>query len=138
MNLARMWLKSAEECLLQARGDLARGEWARACFSSNQAVEIALKAVLLLRQGNFPPIHSIGQLLSECARYDSGFGNFTAQSYIVGQMYTGARYVDGADTPQMPSERYSQSDAGAALAYADEILALAQAQFPAQPPDSEI
>ena len=134
MNLAWMWLQSAVECLAYARNDLAQGNWARACFSSHQAIEIALKSVLLLHRENAPPIHSIRQLLSECARHDSAFGAFAAQAYAIEQMYTGARYVDGAGTPQVPSQRYSEVDANAALAYADGILRLAQSQFPAQLP----
>ena len=134
MSLARVWLQSALECLAYARSDLTQGNWARACFSSHQAVEIALKSVLLLHRGNAPPTHSIRQLLSECAGHDSEFGAFTAQAHTIEQMYTGARYVDGAGIPQVPSQRYSEADATAALSYADGILTLAQAQFPAQPP----
>ena len=132
MNLAVMWLQNAVACLEKAQDDIDKGEWAWACFASQQAVETALKAVLLLKEGSNPSTHSIRQLLSECAPYDSGFERFTAQADFVGQMYTGARYVDGAEIPLLPSQRYSEADAVAAFAYAEEILALAQAQFPSE------
>ena len=137
MTLARMWLEQAEDFQLRSRVELAAGLWAGACFNCQQTVENALKSVLILWRGNFPPTHSIEQLLAECARYDSEFAYFTDLANFIGQMYSGARYVDGSGIPAVPARRYSEADANAASEYADGILTLTQAQFFTDTPDSE-
>ena len=99
-----------------------------------------MKAVLLLRQGQYPRTHLLRQLLAECARYDSEFERFAADAEFAEFMeniYMGARYVDGSETPLAPPRRYSETDSEVASDYADGILTLAQAQFPAGRPDNE-
>lgn len=137
MTLARMWLEQAENFRLRARAELGAGLWAGACFNCQQAVESALKAVLRLRQADYPRTHSVQQLLTECARYNSEFDRFAGRANFTDQIYLGARYVDGSDTPVVPSQRYSEADAEAASTYANGIMALAQAQFVTEDQDTK-
>ena len=70
-------------------------------------------------------------------RYDPGFERFNDKAGFVSQMYLAARYINVPGIPPNASQRYTVSDAVETFAYADEILALAQAQFPAELPESE-
>ena len=107
------------------------------CFLSHQIAEFALKGVLTLHQGDCPQTHSIENLLAECMRYGPGFERFNDKAGFVSQMYLAARYINAPGVPPNASQRYTVSDAVEAFAYAEEILALAQAQFPAELPESE-
>ena len=120
-----------------AQAALALGIWDWACFHCNQAVEIALKAVLILHRGGNPHTHSIEHLLAECANYDTGFERFNDRASFIGRMYLATRYFDGPADASSSVQRYSEGDANEALAYADAVLILAQEQFSDRPLDSE-
>lgn len=136
MSLARRWLAQARNFQAQAESAIAGGHWAGACFNFQQAVEHALKAVLLLRRGTYPNTHSVRRLLAECAQYDAAFSHLTAASDFLSAAYTAARYVDASDPAVLPFMRYSEADAVTAAGYAAQILALAEAQFANAPPDA--
>ena len=129
---ARIWLEKAHDArlMVQAALELNLGDWA--CFLSHQIAEFALKAVLTLHQGDCPQTHSIENLLAKCMRYDRGFVRFSDRAGSVSQMYLAARYINAPGVPPNVSHRYSASDAVETFAYAEEILALAQAQFPSE------
>lgn len=65
----RDWLRHAESDLALANLALEHEEilTEQVCFHAQQCVEKALKAVLLVRQQRFPPVHDLEQLL-EVAR----------------------------------------------------------------------
>ena len=89
-----------------------------------------MKAVLILYRGRNPHTHSIEHLLAECANYDTGFERFNDHAGFIGRMYLATRYFDGPAAASSSAQRYSEADANEALVYADEVLILAQAQFP--------
>lgn len=138
MTLAREWLQQAMDSLRVAQAASALGVWGWACFQCNQAVEIALKSVLILYRGGHPHTHSIEYLLAECAQYDGGFERFIGRAGFIGRMYLATRYFDATVAASNFVQRYSEEDANEALTYADEVLILAQAQFPVESEDSEI
>jgi HEPN domain-containing protein len=137
MTLAREWLRQALDSRRVAQAALALGIWDWACFHCNQAVEIALKAVLILYRGGNPHTHSIEHLLVECANYNTGFELFNGRAGFISRMYLATRYFDGPATASNSVQRYSEADANEALSYTDGVLILAQAQFPDRPLDSE-
>ena len=62
-NDPREWLNRARSNLIQAQVD-QRGVYLEdLCFQAQQAVEKALKGVLLYRQAKYPYTHDIGQLI---------------------------------------------------------------------------
>jgi len=59
-----LWLRLADEDLAMARLALDQGIYRQTCFHAQQAVEKALKALLLARQGPYPRTHSLEDLLA--------------------------------------------------------------------------
>jgi HEPN domain-containing protein len=57
------WLNRARSNLLQARQRTPGVYLEDLCFNAQQAVEKALKAVLLKERGDFPPVHQLGYLV---------------------------------------------------------------------------
>ena len=60
---AREWLNRAESSLAHAKAHNPDVYLEDLCYSAQQATEKALKALLLRRQGRFPYVHDIGELL---------------------------------------------------------------------------
>jgi len=59
------WLRRARSNMLRAEQEREEGVYLEdLCFDAQQAVEKALKAVILLRGGSFRKVHDIGELLS--------------------------------------------------------------------------
>lgn len=135
---AEIWLEKAKNTrlMVQAALELHSGDWG--CFLSHQMAELALKSVLVLHRGSCPQTHSIEQLLAECVRYNPDFARLNDNAEFISRMYLSARYANAPGVSSNTPQHYSEADAIAALSYADEVLALAQAQFPADRLDSEI
>jgi HEPN domain-containing protein len=66
MELVDLWWQGAQGDLKTAR--LAEEVPFASCFHSQQAVEKAVKAVLVLHQIDFRPIHDLGELLDLLSR----------------------------------------------------------------------
>ena len=62
---ARRWLRYAEGNLARAKQEKPEvTPWEYMCFDTQQAAEKAVKAVLVLRQIEFPRTHELGELLA--------------------------------------------------------------------------
>lgn len=60
----REWLNRARSNLSQAKNRLSDTYLEDHCFNAQQAVEKAIKAVMLLRGVDFPHVHDVARLLS--------------------------------------------------------------------------
>jgi HEPN domain-containing protein len=93
-------------------------------FHAQQAVEKMLKALLVLRQVDFPRTHSIGALLALCA--EAGF--FGAQEFIEASSLT--RYAVAAGYPG-EEEPVSRQEAKEAVTLAAQVFVWASTQLQA-------
>jgi len=65
---ALWWMAAAERDLKRAERSLRENDRGAATFWAQQAVEKALKSLLLVIRGDFPKTHSIRRLFSELAQ----------------------------------------------------------------------
>jgi HEPN domain-containing protein len=120
---ARRWLALAQRDLDTAAANLGIGIFHAARFFCQQAVEKALKAVLLLRTRRCPPrLHALEQLLDEVG----GPQEFRPELVRLTQDYLLTRYPDVE--PVEPSRRHDREDAERGLKAAKELLAWAEGQ----------
>ena len=91
---ATRWFEQAKWDLKSAEDSRAAGNYEWACFQAQQAVEKALKAVLLAAGVARPFGHSIRILLTECERVDPSFAKVRAAAEL-DQFYVPTRYPDG-------------------------------------------
>ena len=112
-----------QEWLRRARGNLARakqskpeeGFWEDLCFDAQQAAEKAVKAVLILRQTDFPKTHDIVDLL--LLLQDSG-QEITEEILEAGRL---SRYAVETRYPG-PAEPVSENEYRQALALAEKVV----------------
>jgi HEPN domain-containing protein len=119
--LFQQWLDFASEDLTVARLVFAEEHFAHGCFLSQQCMEKALKAFLLAKLNQYPRIHNLTDLLTQCTTIDTGFSQFIADCVTVDQYYIPTRYPSGlpgglASGP--PSDKHAQT----AIAAAEKIL----------------
>lgn len=116
-----------QEWLRRARGNLARakqskpeeGFWEDLCFDAQQAAEKAVKAVLILRQTDFPKTHDIVDLL--LLLQDSG-QEITEEILEAGRL---SRYAVETRYPG-PAEPISEDEYRQAVAVAERVLRWAE------------
>ena len=68
-RIGKEWLRKASENLKAAKVLLERGLYASSCFHSQQAAEMALKALIILKSGVQPFTHSLIELLKQASRF---------------------------------------------------------------------
>jgi HEPN domain-containing protein len=116
-ELVRAWLK-------KARNDLLTGERAlvgqppvadTACFHAQQAVEKALKAVLVHREIDPPRTHQIGLLLKRCGRMDQSLMDMADQLQWLTSFAVDVRYADVGDEPTVEQAKRALSLASRAV-----------------------
>ncbi|NPA85002.1 MAG: HEPN domain-containing protein [Crenarchaeota archaeon] len=106
-------MKAAEKDLERAERSFEYGDYPATTFWCQQAVEKALKALLLLKAGSFPKAHSIRRLREELGE-DLGLDEATwSRAYELTQYYFIARYPDLVEGP--PDEVVSRESAERAL-----------------------
>jgi HEPN domain-containing protein len=92
--------EAALEWLRRARGNLARARqpkpeeafWEDLAFDAQQAIEKAIKAVLVLHQIDFPRTHDIGELLGLLADARMAFPDSIQRADRLTDYATAARY----------------------------------------------
>jgi len=86
---ALMW-RCAERFLLRASRDLSEGDYDGACFNAEEAVQLAVKAVLYKYFGELPRIHGSRTLLARLRNLlmDAGKGDVAS---IVGRFVSDSR-----------------------------------------------
>lgn len=77
-NLPKQWLDRATEDLIVAQLLLGEEHFSHACFLSQQAIEKAIKALLLHLTGAYPRTHRLVDLLTEAATFDQLLTHFLA------------------------------------------------------------
>ncbi|MDD1745251.1 MAG: HEPN domain-containing protein [Candidatus Methanoperedens sp.] len=86
------WWKQANRDLGSAKRIMELGEYHVCAFLSQQAVEKALKALLIDRTGNFPRIHDVVEL----SRRVKAPSKITELCAPINPAYTSTRYPDVA------------------------------------------
>ncbi len=92
MDDANGWFEEAEHNLELAEIMAQHQEYAMACFLCQQAVEMALKALLLFQKNEFPKTHSLRELASKAGV----FSQVKELIALLEEDYTSARYFDAA------------------------------------------
>ena len=123
---ALLWLRAAEEDLVDARDALERGRWFRAAFYAQQAAEKALKALFFVVRREEPPrIHTVTELYRMLA--EAGFrlpAGLEEQLYVLNKYYTVTRYPDAANG--LPSESVDRLEAERAVRIAEGVVEAAR------------
>jgi len=122
---AKGWFREAETQLKAADALKKAGFHSMACFLSQQAIELALKAYLLRKGEDLVKIHSLVELLDLCKRYDTGYSRFDDTARDLEHYYIFARYPNGLGIGA-PSDHFNERQAREALAAADAVLAFVE------------
>ena len=109
-NEAERWLRQAESDLAFAELGTREGFPAQACFTSQQAAEKALKAVLYLRGERFVPGHSLVDLLERAAAGAQTLLHLRDSARQLDQYYIPTRYPNGLPGG-IPAEVFSDVQA---------------------------
>jgi HEPN domain-containing protein len=117
----KRWLSQAQQDLADARTLLNARSYASSCFHAQQAAEKAAKGFLYSQGIRAIVSHSVTRLISECARIDPSFAQFTDAAKELDRHYIGSRYpnfyAEGA-----AHEYYTQEMADRCIKYATLIL----------------
>lgn len=116
------WFKQSEHDLEAARLDLGNKFYADACYSAEQAAQKALKGYLYFRGSPLVWKHSVKELVSECASYDTAFSQLLDAGKILDQYYIPTRYPDVLAPPAVPFESYTETQAVEAIGLAKNIV----------------
>ena len=108
---AQNWFKRAHDDLDAARFNFSGAKYFVAAFLCQQAVEKALKALLIGQTGRFPRIHDL-TALAKSAKAPAKIVKLCAK---ITPAYTAARYPDAP-------EEYSKEDCEKLLGYSEEVL----------------
>jgi len=117
---AQRWLEFATEDL--AVGDLALSQsiLRQACFHAQQAVEKALKGLLVARSGTYPKSHSLEQLLLMPGVSEDERQRWQMACRRLDEYYLPARYADALPPGAMAEP--TRDEAGRALGDAKAIV----------------
>lgn len=120
MDRSRDLLADAEDFLAAAQDLLKTGRWSKVCFSSQQAAELGLKAVLnrlgVERRGD-----ALTELLEEVSSHLPEARKFEDHAKLLDQYYNPTRYANAyASGPA--KDRYTETQARQAVQLASELL----------------
>ena|SRR3989344_3836374 len=121
---AKSWLSEAHAKRKDAEAALQCKRFSAACFWSQQAAELGLKAVFLLQKNETPPrVHDLIMLANQVHAPAA----IKEASMVLNPAYTSARYIDVTTKP--PSKYYKKKDAELALDKSKEVLEWCKSQF---------
>ena len=123
---AERWLRQAESDLAFAALGAREGFPAQACFTSQQAAEKALKAVLYLSGARFVPGHSVLELLDRAAADTGALRRLRDSARQLDQYYIPTRYPNGLPG-SIPAEVFTDSQAEDAVGRARAFIEAARA-----------
>lgn len=118
------WFRQAERKLDSARWDIQGGFYEDACFSSQQAAELAAKA-LLESQGRIELGHSVYQLLQATGEVPE---EVLDAARVLDRYYIPTRYPNGFPAGA-PMDFYDQATADEAVRLAERILGFVSPQL---------
>jgi len=113
-------LKDADDSLGAAKDLLVSGRWAKVCFHSQQAAELALKAALNAL-GLEVKGHDVSLLLDQLAEYEPETKALSDIAKKLDQYYIPTRYANAFHSGSA-MEHYTQSQASDALHEAERIM----------------
>ena len=116
MRRYRSWPRQARRKLESAKWDLKGKFYEDACFSAQQAAELAVKA-LLEKKGLSRRGHSIYFMLNEI----NADSELLRMAKILDQYYIPTRYPNGFDVGA-PMDYYDKTQAEEAIEYAERII----------------
>ena len=116
------WLAKAEDDQDFAALGLEHEYFSQVCFLSQQAVEKALKAILIAKAGQYPRLHNLVELLNRCAANVPEISRFEEGVRILDQYYIPSRYPDGVPGG-LPDGEPAERHAREALDLAGDIVA---------------
>ena len=93
--LFQQWLDFASEDLAVAQLAFKEKHFSHTCFLSQQAIEKALKAFLIAKVNQYPRIHNLTDLLTQCTAVEATFTQFIPECATVDQYYIPTRYPTG-------------------------------------------
>ena len=114
------WLKFSDEDLRAADATLGEGVFSAACFHAQQAVEKAIKAILLTKTGKVPKQHSILRL-TEMSEDRELFEKHKENLEFLDKFYVPTRYPD-ALPGSLPEGLPEREDAEKAVESAKEVV----------------
>ena len=118
---ARRWLSQAAHVLAVATTLLHQACYAESCFHAEQVGQLALKAFLYGRGERFIKLHSVKELVEECAKHETAFQHLTDAGKTLDQYYIPTRYPDALAFPGLPYETYTERQAKDAVELATRI-----------------
>ncbi len=117
----RDWFEEAIDDFEAAQILLEMGKWSKACFFSHQAVEKALKALLIKKLGVYRHTHSVAALINEISSRIALPNNLAKLASKLDRYYIPTRYPSA--WPSLPPHKhYSRSDAEEAVRIAYEVI----------------
>lgn len=130
---AERWLRQAESDLAFAALGAREGFPAQACFTSQQAAEKAVKAVLYLSGARFVPGHSVVELLDRAAAAVADadaapLRRLQDSARQLDQYYIPTRYPNGLPGG-IPAEVFTDTQAEDAVARARSFVEAARARL---------
>jgi len=131
------WLALAENDLNFARVGSEHGFYAHVCFLAQQTVEKVLKGLLIAKTGKYPRLHSLVELVNECAKSVPDMIALEDHARILDQYYVPTRYPDGipGSLPNgMPSESHAKEALRIAENFMETVRALLICSRPPCPP----
>lgn len=126
---ARRWMEQAEHNLEVTKLHVQNGFWSDACFMAEQTAQVALKAYLYGQGERFIPIHSVYELVLECAKKDSAFASAVEWGKVLDKYYIPSRYPDALAPPAVPYKSFTETEARQGLSYAEGIASLVRARI---------
>lgn len=120
MNRAKDWLAQAGHLLEEARWDMKGKFYDGACFSSQQAAEMAVKALCQEKKVEGWG-HSITGLLEKLASSAAIPGAIVGAGKALDKFYISTRYPNGFESGA-PKDYYTEKDAREAIEYAEKII----------------
>jgi HEPN domain-containing protein len=117
----KRWLAQAQQDLADARTLRDARSYASSCFHAQQAAEKATKGLLYSRGIRAIVSHSVTRLISECAKSDANFAEFTNAGRELDRHYIGSRYPNFY-AEGTTHEYYTQEMADKCIGYATSIL----------------
>lgn len=125
--VAASWLATAERDLRGARAML-ESEPSLAAFHAQQAVEKALKAVLVWIADDHPRTHAATTLVRELIAHEPGASVLEADASALDLYYLTSRYPDAVGDVD-PGDVIGTDDARRALARCDRVLSYVRSRL---------
>jgi HEPN domain-containing protein len=126
---ALRWLSQAEHNLLVAKHNLVGKFYSDACFMSEQASQVALKAFITSKKRRRIVEHSVQELASICSNYDKDFKEVIEYGKTLDRYYIPTRYPDALASPAVPFKTYKEEDAADAISLAQKIITVVKSKL---------